>query len=232
MKVHCETTEISPAVVQFSRLLAIFCGFEFSPCFWNDSRRRFPRQNPWSNYGGFELSDWYISKKKAGEDFGIVLECLGFGWRLDRVSPLRKRRGSGDSPGLQNRRLAPCGVNGAFDSHTLPPISSLLSLGIAQDFSSGPRNPRLARATVQWREAPQVDYRNNTNAPFQHHWPERGIPLLEKGQSGDKRRCNRAAVNYMCFPALLSSSETRDAPAGVGLTASPVTISCALTAFP
>src|SRR5271165_2262035 len=124
MKVHCETTEISPAVVQFSRLLAIFCGFEFSPCFWNDSRRRFPRQNPWSNYGGFELSDWYISKKKAGEDFGIVLECLGFGWRLDRVSPLRKRRGSGDSPGLQNRRLAPCGVNGAFDSHTLPPIFS------------------------------------------------------------------------------------------------------------
>src|ERR1039458_9057 len=39
-------------------------------------------------------------------------------------SPLRKRRGSGDSPGLQNRRLAPCGVNGAFDSHTLPPIFS------------------------------------------------------------------------------------------------------------
>jgi hypothetical protein len=38
------------------------------------------------------------------------------------VRPLRKRRGSGDPPGLQNRRLAPCGVNGAFDSHTLPPI--------------------------------------------------------------------------------------------------------------
>ena len=31
--------------------------------------------------------------------------------------------GSGDSPGLQNRRAAGLPVAGAFDSHTLPPIA-------------------------------------------------------------------------------------------------------------
>src|SRR5271165_3378950 len=199
MKVHCETTEISPAVVQFSRLLAIFCGFEFSPCFWNDSRRRFPRQNPWSNYGGFELSDWYISKKKAGEDFGIVLECLGFGWRLDRVSPLRKRRGSGDSPGLQNRRLAPCGVNGAFDSHTLPPISFVPSV----PSDPAPPRSRFRRRVPTLASSPRkrgssLPLRTGskrrkqiagaiTYAPFQH-FGLNGAFFSAESQSGDNQR--------------------------------------------
>src|SRR5208337_2780350 len=60
---------------------------------------------------------------------------IGFGWRLGPAQPLRKRRGSGDSPGLQNRRLAPCGVNGAFDSHTLPP-SGFGDLQVLAGFSS------------------------------------------------------------------------------------------------
>jgi len=34
---------------------------------------------------------------------------------------VRKRMGSGDPPGLQNRRAAGFPVAGAFDSHTLPP---------------------------------------------------------------------------------------------------------------
>jgi hypothetical protein len=33
-----------------------------------------------------------------------------------------KRMGSGDPPGLQNRRAAGLPVAGAFDSHTLPPF--------------------------------------------------------------------------------------------------------------
>ena len=36
--------------------------------------------------------------------------------------PSRKRMGSGDPPGLQNRRTAGFPVVGAFDSHTLPPL--------------------------------------------------------------------------------------------------------------
>jgi len=37
------------------------------------------------------------------------------------VFALRKRMGSGDPHGLQNRRAAGIPVAGAFDSHTLPP---------------------------------------------------------------------------------------------------------------
>jgi hypothetical protein len=36
---------------------------------------------------------------------------------------IRKRMGSGDSPGLQNRRAAGSPVAGGFDSHSLPPSS-------------------------------------------------------------------------------------------------------------
>ena len=38
------------------------------------------------------------------------------------MNTIRKRMGSGDPPGLQNRRAAGLPVAGAFDSHTLPPM--------------------------------------------------------------------------------------------------------------
>jgi len=40
--------------------------------------------------------------------------------------------GSGDPPGLQNRRAAGLPVAGAFDSHTLPPIFFVLLYKIRQ----------------------------------------------------------------------------------------------------
>ena len=44
-----------------------------------------------------------------------------------------------DGTGLQNRRLASCDVNGAFDSHTLPPsfINDLQRFGIASGVACG-----------------------------------------------------------------------------------------------
>ena len=44
--------------------------------------------------------------------------------------------GSGDSPGLQNRRTASFGVVGGFDSHSLPPTFRKV-LRYAQDFTCG-----------------------------------------------------------------------------------------------
>ena len=43
--------------------------------------------------------------------------------------------GSGDSPGLQNRRAAGLPVAGGFDSHSLPPMPGFLRC--AQDFACG-----------------------------------------------------------------------------------------------
>ncbi len=36
---------------------------------------------------------------------------------------------SGDRPGLQNRRVAPSGVAGGFDPHSLPPFFNELAAG-------------------------------------------------------------------------------------------------------
>src|SRR5580704_2614911 len=50
--------------------------------------------------------------------------------------------------------------------------------------------------------------------------------------SGDNQRCSCNAGNYIFLPALLLSSETRDWPAGVGLSELSSTIARALIAFP
>src|SRR6266566_542045 len=89
------------------------------------------------------VSVFFLFPADSGEN---SLRCFMMGWSL------RKRRGSGDSPGLQNRRLAPCGVNGAFDSHTLPPTVGLLRLGLAASLRISAAGFRCAHA----RSTPQV----------------------------------------------------------------------------
>ena len=56
---------------------------------------------------------------------------------IRQTSFQRNRMGSGDPPGLQNRRSAGLPVEGAFDSHTLPPASP------------GEKNPGLPSAQGQ-----------------------------------------------------------------------------------
>jgi len=52
--------------------------------------------------------------------------------------------GSGDSPGLQNRRMASFDVIGAFDSHTLPPnLGSFATLRISARGSDAAQTPQL-----------------------------------------------------------------------------------------
>src|SRR5208337_1281275 len=117
----------------FQQIVGHLLRFRIFEPLLNETRKKFSRRVPrrnWQVRGERRL----CPEEEVREDFGIVVKCSS-GWRLGRVSLSRKRRGSGDSPGLQNRRLAPCGVNGAFDSHTLPPISSAPSarLRLAQD---------------------------------------------------------------------------------------------------
>jgi hypothetical protein len=52
--------------------------------------------------------------------------------------------GSGDSPGLQNRRTASFGVVGGFDSHSLPPcLGSFAALRISARGSDAAQAPQL-----------------------------------------------------------------------------------------
>src|SRR5271157_3436920 len=81
------------------------------------------------------------------------------------------------------------GVDGAFDSHTVPPISfapsdsgsaslRISAAGAARCILAGDHG--LVLATEHWREAPQAHCRSNPKSPVQHHRPERGILLREK----------------------------------------------------
>ncbi len=92
------------------------------------------------------------SKRKLSWRQATSFGLKDWRWCGDRASQLRKRRGSGDSPGLQNRRLAPRGANGAFDSHTLPPLgfSSLRDL-VTSTMPLRSRRPRQLRSVSTLR---------------------------------------------------------------------------------
>jgi len=51
---------------------------------------------------------------------------------------------SGDGPGLQNRRSASFGVDGGFDSHSLPPFSLMSPAALGISPADGQRRLRSA----------------------------------------------------------------------------------------
>src|ERR1035441_10582729 len=101
----------------------------------------------------------------GAENISLAVVLLG--------SPLRKRRGSGDSPGLQNRRLASCDVNGAFDSHTLPPNFSVTCtlLRITATLSA---LPRLHVGCINPQEPSLQSSRRQKLTSHKRSWLSRG----------------------------------------------------------